>query len=330
MRIFVTGGSGFIGRALIKALAEQGHEVRVLTRQPDQLNPPPHPAITTIPGDLSEPPLLRKAMTGCQQVYHLAALARPWARQVDEFDRSNIEGTRNILQVSLEAGIKRMIHTSTVMATGPTDGFVADESTPLPRRYLSHYQRTKAIAEEQVKEFVRKGLPAIIVRPSLVYGPGISKRAASFNQLLHAFLTGKPIMIPGNGRQRLNCVYLEDVVMGHLKAMEQGRIGECYILGGENITVDEIVILINKTMGIKRKIMHIPYWTAKVAGLIDETRARIIGGTPLITWSSVETYRHSWTCSSKKAMRELGYQPRLLKEGLKPTLQWTQDSRNMD
>ena len=326
MKIFVTGGTGFIGRALIQSLTEQGHEVRVLTRSPHKLNNNRHPAFIPIQGDLSDVALLRRAINGCRQVYHLAALARAWSPHPDEFDRSNIEGTRNILEASLQAKAVRVVHTSTVMTTGPTDGFIADESTPIPLHHLSHYQRTKAIAEQQVAKYVQKGLSVVIVAPSLVYGPGTSERSMSFNRFLHSFLTGKPVVIPGNGTQRLNCIYLEDVVRGHLFAMERGRIGERYILGGENVSLHELVMLVNEISGINRKLFHVPYWVAKIAGLIDETRARMIGGTPVLTWKSVEIYRHSWTYSSEKAIRELGYSPRTLREGLELTFRWLQSN----
>jgi nucleoside-diphosphate-sugar epimerase len=322
MKIFITGGTGFIGRALIKTLLEQDHEVRALTRRPHKLNHIRHPAFVPIQGDLSDVSLLRRAMDDCRQVYHLAALARAWSRHADEFDRSNIEGTRNILEASLQAGVDRVVHTSTVMAIGPTDGFIADESTPIPLRHLSHYQRTKAMALEQVARSAQKGLPVVTVSPSLVYGPGTSERHVSFNRLLHSFLTGKPVVIPGDGTQSLNCVYLEDVVKGHLLAMQRGRIGERYILGGENISLRELVKMINDISGTHRKLLHIPFWVAKFAGLLDEARARIIGGTPLLTWKSVEIYRHSWTYSSEKAVREIGYKPRTLQEGLEQTLRW--------
>jgi nucleoside-diphosphate-sugar epimerase len=324
MKIFVTGGTGFIGRALIKTLLEQGHQVRVLARRPQNLNNIRHPAFIPIQGDLSDVSLLRRTMDGCQQVYHLAALARAWSRHADEYDRSNIEGTRNILEASLQARVDRVVHTSTVMAIGPTDGFIADESTPIPILHLSHYQRTKAIAEQQVEKYVQKGLPVVTVAPSLVYGPGTSERHVSFNRLLHSFLTGKPVVIPGDGTQRFNCVYLEDSVNGHLLAMKSGRIGERYILGGENVSLHELVMLVNEISGTNRKLFHIPFGIAKIAGLIDETRARIIGGTPLLTWNSVEIYRHSWTYSSEKAVRELGYSPRMLREGIERTLRWLQ------
>ena len=327
MKLFVTGGTGFIGRALIRRLANQGHEVQVLTRRPEKLTVAIPPGIFPVEGDLSNVTALRKAMEGCHRVYHLAALAQAWAQRAQEFDRSNTEGTRNLLEAARQAGVERVVHTSTVMVIGPTDGFVGNESTPLPTHYLSHYQRTKAAAEMEVAESVQRGLSVVTVSPSVVYGPGIAGRRNSFNRFLHDFLTGRWVAIPGNGSQSLNCVYLDDVVTGHLLAMERGRIGERYILGGENISVHDLVRLVNEAAGLNRQILRIPFWVARVAGLVEQTRARLTGCTPLLTWDSVEIYRHSWTYSSDKAMLELGYQPRKLLEGLELTCRWLRGSR---
>jgi nucleoside-diphosphate-sugar epimerase len=327
MKLFVTGGTGFIGHALIQRLAEQGHEIRVLTRRPEKLSAGDLPGILPVVGDLSNLTVLRKAMEGCYQVYHLAALAQAWAPRAQEFDRSNIEGTRNLLEAARHAGAARVVHTSTVMVIGPTDGFVANESRPIPTHHLSHYQRTKAAAEREVAESVQRGLSVVTVSPSLVYGPGTGERRNSFNRFLHDFLTGRLVAIPGDGSQFLNCAYLDDVVSGHLLAMERGRIGERYILGGENISVRDLVCLVNEVAGLNRAILHIPFWVAGVAGLVEQIRARLTGCTPLLTRESVEIYRHSWAYSSDKAIRELGYQPRGLREGLELTVRWLRKGR---
>ena len=326
MKIFVTGGTGFIGTSLIKRLAGQGHEVIAMARRPEKLPSTNHSHIHPIPGDLADPVLLSRSMEGCRQVYHLAALAKSWARNPGEFDQTNIEGTRNVMEAGRKAGVERVVHTSTVMVMGPTDGFIANESTPIPRDHLSHYQRTKAVAEDLVSQYNQKGLKIVTVSPSLVYGPGLGNRRVSFNRFLHDFLTGKPVVIPGHGTQSFNCVYLEDVVTGHLLAMERGQPGERYILGGENISLRDLLQLVNKMTGLNKKIFHVPFGVAKTLGLIDEARARLFGGTPLLTWNSVETYRHSWAYSSEKAIRELGYTPRPLQEGLNLTLRWLQNS----
>jgi nucleoside-diphosphate-sugar epimerase len=327
MRVFLTGGTGFIGRAVLAGLLREGHEVVALVRAPERLPAERPPGLTVVKGDLSNGDFLLEALKGCRRLYHLAAMARAWHPDPDEFDRTNVDGTRRLFEAALRARVEKAAYTSSVMAIGPTDGFVADESTPNSSEPLSNYQRTKALAEEVAVTFIRKGLPLVIVLPTLVYGPSGESRRVSFNRFLQDFLLGKPVVIPGDGSQRLNAVYLDDVVEGIRLAMEKGRPGQRYILGGENLSVRDLSGLVNAVAGTHFRVRHVPFWMAKTAGLIEEGRARLLNRNPLITWQSVETYRHSWTYSSEKAKRELGYAPRSLREGLALTLEWLKRNR---
>ena len=263
MRIFVTGGTGFIGSALIKKLLQLGHEVVALIRKPKDLGASSLKEVIPVEGDLSDSSLLYRAMKGCQQVYHLAALARSWAPLSDHFDFTNIEGTRNILEACKQARIERVVYTSTVMAIGPTDGFVGDESLSNSLNVLSYYQRSKAGAEKVVSTYTSEGLPVVMVLPSLVYGQAISQRRISFNRFLQDFIQGKPLVIPGDGSQQLNCVFLDDVITGTLLAMQHGKVGERYILGGENIALRNLEATVNRIAGMDRKIFFIPFWIAE-------------------------------------------------------------------
>lgn len=220
----------------------------------------------------------------------------------------------------------RVVHTSTVMALGPSDGAVLDETAPEPARHLSHYARTKAAAERVVAEFVARGLDVVIVSPSMVFGRAAGGRRVSFNRFLHDFVRGRPILLPGDGAQVLNAVYLDDVIAGHLAAMAIGRRGERYILGGENASVRQIAAIVNQVSNANRRLWHVPLWLAKTVGLFDEARARLFGGTPLLTWSSVEIYRHSWAYRSDKALRELDYRPRPLRDGVALTCEWFREA----
>lgn len=321
MTVFVTGGTGFIGRALIAALVARGDAVRALARRPEALAAVA-PSASPVAGDLSDPDALARAMDGCRQVYHVAAAVRAWLPDPAEYDRVNVVGTRNVLEAARRAGVERIVHTSTVMALGPSDGSVLDETAAEPVRHLSHYARTKAAAERVVAEFVGRGLDVVIVSPSLVFGRAAGARRVSFNRFMHDFLRGRPIVIPGDGSQRLNAVYLDDVVTGHLQAMAVGQPGQRYILGGENASVRQLAALVNQISGSSRRLVHVPFGLAKAAGLLDATRARLTGGTPLLTWDSVEIYRHSWAYRSDKAMRELGYRPRSLRAGIALTFAW--------
>ena len=324
MKIFVTGGTGFIGEALTRKLIAQGNEVRLLIRNRDSTIEKDFPEIQVITGNLSDVEKLRQGMKGCHQVYHLAALAKHWARNPQDFYQTNTLGTQNLLEAALLANVERVVYTSTVMVIGPTDENIGTESTPYPSQYHSHYQRTKADAEKKVETILGKGLKVITACPSLVYGPGKVVRRNSFNAFLHDFIKGKPVFVPGDGSQAINCVYLEDVVDGLLLCMERGRIGERYILGGENIQIKDLVHLVQRIAEINRRIFHIPIGLAKIIALLEEARALLTRTTPRITWESVGVYRHSWVYSSEKAMGELGYNPRSLEEGITLTCQWLQ------
>jgi nucleoside-diphosphate-sugar epimerase len=325
MRILVTGASGFIGKPLVRSLLDQGHEVLAFCRHPEKLLTDGITGAVLKKGDLTDAGQVKGAVEGCHQVYHLGALARTWSPQAAHFDRVNIEGTRHILEASLRTGVNRVLHASTVMAIGPSDGFVADESTPLSPTPLSHYQRTKAEAERLAVHYGRKGLDVVIASPSLVFGPSAGERRVSFNRFLQDFIQGKPVVIPGNGKQLMNCVFLDDVVDGLLRVMHGAQAGEKYILGGDNLSVEELGRLVNRITGASRRVVHIPFWAGRMAGLVEIARARMTGGTPLVTWSSIETYRHSWAYASEKAVRELGYRKRPLEEGLRVTIQWLED-----
>jgi len=212
--IFITGASGFIGQALTQKLIREGQTVRILLRDPRKTLPPEFQKAEIVIGDLSNAETLADAMKGCTQVYHLAALARAWAPKPQDFDRANIKGTENILKSAQKAEVKRLVYTSTVMTLGPTDDFIADESSHFSNRVISHYQRTKIEAEKRITHFLDKGPNIIIASPGLVYGPGREIRSNSFNRVLLDYLTGKPVFIPGKGSQSLNVVYIDDVVDG--------------------------------------------------------------------------------------------------------------------
>ncbi|HEX9758970.1 MAG TPA: NAD-dependent epimerase/dehydratase family protein [Nitrospiria bacterium] len=320
--IFITGASGFIGQALTQKLIREGQTVRILLRDPRKTLPPEFQKAEIVIGDLSNAETLADAMKGCTQVYHLAALARAWAPKPQDFDRANIKGTENILKSAQKAEVKRLVYTSTVMTLGPTDDFIADESSHFSNRVISHYQRTKIEAEKRITHFLDKGPNIIIASPGLVYGPGREIRSNSFNRVLLDYLTGKPVFIPGKGSQSLNVVYIDDVVDGLIRVAEQGQNGNRYILGGENIKLNDLEGLIQEVTGLKHKVRYVPFWTARTAGLIEHFRARLTGNTPRLTWKAIEAYKHSWVYSSEKAINEVGYRPRSLKEGIAQTCEW--------
>jgi farnesol dehydrogenase len=294
-----------------------------------------HPKIRIFRGELDDLAVLKKGMQGCEGVFHLAAWVRLASKQRSLFDRTNIEGTRRIIEAAFSEGVKKVIYTSSVVAIGPSHGTEANEETMRRTPFLTDYERTKALAEEEMVRAAQKGLPAVIVSPSLVFGPTdsfkIGSRAKiygdplkrySFNRFLLDFVSGKSIGLPGDGHQVINPVYIDDVVEGHLLAMEKGRIGEKYILGGENITLNALAEEVIHLLHQKRRLVHLPLPLLKGLSWIEMGLSKIQGREPRISPRSISIYRYDWAYSSNKAKVELGYRPLPLKEGLERVLEW--------
>lgn len=328
MPVAVTGGTGFIGRRLVERLVTLGEDVRVLVRpgRTDAfLQAMP---VTCVEGDLMEPPSLRMLMTGCEWLFHLAALVQLWTQDPERFWRVNVKGVRNILEVASEVGVKRVVYTSSIRALGPTNGEIVDERYECAVKYSqSMYDRTKQMGEELVRAHVKRGGRAVIVNPTAVFGP--SGRGGRVVSLLRRVAAGEPIFVPGRGQARENYVYLDDVVDGHLLAMERGEPGERYILGAENLSFNQLLDAIVALVGREPQRIHMPLWTLRGMAWLQEQRFALIGKEPTLFSAWVDTFRHSWTYSSQKAQRDLGYHARSVNEGIALTWQWLQQRENL-
>ncbi len=326
MTIFLTGGSGFIGGVLLQRLIQRGDDIRVLIR-PHTRFTVDHPRVHVLRGDLNDVAVMRKGMHGCDLVFHLAALVRLQARNRASFDQSNVEGTRHLMEAAAAEKVAKVIYTSSVLAIGPSDGGIAGEKTARSGPYLTDYERTKALAEVEVMRAISEGVPAVIVAPSLVFGPGPSIKLSSFNRFLSEFLTRRWGIIPGHGDQIINPVYIDDVVDGHLLAAEHGKIGEKYILGGENVTVNDLTQKIKNLREGKPKLFHLPLSVMWGFSWIEYAWAAVQGRDPLFSPDTIEICRHDWGYSSGKAFRELGYRPIPLIEGLEKMRTWLTKER---
>jgi dihydroflavonol-4-reductase len=305
MRTFVTGGTGFIGGAVVRRLLEAEHEVRALvrpgadTRQLDGLR------VERVEGDLLDFESLRRGMAGCGWVFHVAALYSFWGHTWNDFYQANLKGTRQVLEVARLEGPERIVYTSSISALGVRkDRSPANEDTPstLADR-IGPYQRSKFRAEEVARGFARQGLPVVIVNPSSPVGIGDHKPTPT-GQIIVDFLNGRIFGYVDTG---LNIIDVEDVAAGHLLAAEQGQVGQRYILGGENLTLKQILDLLAEVSGRPRVRLRIPHWVAQCWAYIDVAMARMNPHRiPAATPDKVRLAGRYEFFDPGKAVRELG------------------------
>ncbi|HZR46924.1 MAG TPA: NAD-dependent epimerase/dehydratase family protein [Candidatus Manganitrophaceae bacterium] len=329
MTLFLTGATGFIGGALLRRLLDPAEAVHLLVR-PGSSPALDHPKVRVFRGGLDDLAVLKEGMRGCDAVFHLAAWVRTASDDRLLFDRINVEGTRRIIEAASSEKVRRVVYTSSVVAIGPSNGTVADEKTVRRTGFLTDYERSKALAEEEMTAAARDGFPAVIVSPSLVFGPTDSLKRYSFNKFLLDFIAGRLTVLPGDGKQVVNAVYIDDVVEGHLLALEKGRIGERYILGGENISLDALSERVIDLLKKNRRPLHLPLPLLKGLSWIEWGLSTMLRKEPRITPKSIAMYRHDWAYSSDKAKAELGYRPIPLDEGIRKLVDWAPARMKMD
>ena len=324
MNCFLTGVTGFIGSSLARRLVTDGHHVNAIIRNPDHPDLPKLKNIHYYRGDLDNKRVLADAMLDCDVTYHLAAYAKPWSKNPDDYHRINVEGAVNVFSAARDAGVKKVVFTSSAATMSPSRGHIpTNESTERQVPYFNAYESTKAEAEQKAIEFSQKGLHVVIVNPSRVYGPGPINPSNSVTQMIIQYDKGKWRIIPGNGKMIGNYVFIDDVVEGHILAAKRGRSGERYILGGENHTFDQFFHVLRSVCGKTQWMFHLPLPVMLTVARIMEGQAKITGIAPLITGSFVKKYLNHWSLSSEKAMRELAYHITPLDVGVKHVLDWS-------
>lgn len=306
--IFVTGVTGFIGKRLLPLLLAEEKRIHVIVRDPSRLKVPEGAPLRIFSGDIGDPGVVRRAMEGCAEGYHLAALVRHHADPA-EYERSNVTGTRNVLTAARELGLRRLVYSSSVIVYANDPSPMKDESARLGGDvFNSDYHRTKYYAHLEAGRFAAEGLPVILVMPSSVYGPG---DATDSNRVFHwcrRFKQGRvPHWLPDEGKLVLNLVYGEDVARGILLAMRKGTPGEGYVLGGENVAIRDLMVKIGRLAGDERPFRSFP--TAPLAPLaaLSEGVAKICRTQPFLSRGLVRALRSTWAFSSEKARRELDY-----------------------
>ncbi len=327
-RVLVTGGTGYLGGAIVRELLAAGWQVRCLVRPTSDRSVLPK-GVEVVTGDVTDPESLRPPMADVQLVCHSAARVASWVRDRALFDRVNVDGVANVLGAALELAVPRVVYTSSFFALGPTDDsrIIADEShSQFDRRFHTDYERTKTEALERVGEFVGRGLPVVTVVPGVLFGPGRRTAGSFINPLIEQLSRGRLGPLVGTGRQRWCFAYLPDVARGHVLAAERGRPGERYILGGENLSLEEFLSLAAELAGSPYGGWRtVPLWLAQALTLPAVLRARLGGRPPEVTPGAVASLVHSWAFSSEKTCRELGYRITPTRTALQETLSWLKD-----
>jgi dihydroflavonol-4-reductase len=327
MRALVTGATGFVGAAVARALVREGWQVRALARPgSDRRNIQALP-VDVSEGNLADRPSLERALVGCEALFHVAADYRLGAPDPRQLYETNVDGTRNILEASRQAGVRRVVYTSSVATVGiPADGSPGSEDTPVGvADMIGHYKRSKFLAEQLVRESALSGMPVVIVNPSTPIGPGDVKPTPTGQLVLDAAAGRMPAYVDTG----LNIVHVDDVAAGHLLAFHRGRPGERYILGGQDMTLREILFEIAQLVGRKPPRIRLATGVVLPIAYVAEAVARVTGRPGRITLEGVRMARKRMFFSSGKASRELGYQWRPPTEALRDAIAWLREQGSL-
>jgi dihydroflavonol-4-reductase len=319
-RALVTGASGFVGSAVARQLIAAGWQVRALARPTSPRTNLDLPGLDVVAGDMRDEASVGAAMAGADAVFHVAADYRLWARDPEEIVRNNREGTRVVMQAAKAAGVPRVVYTSSVATLRlHDDGTPSDETEPLtPETAIGAYKRSKVVAERLVEDMVRDGLPAVIVNPSTPIGPRDVKPTPTGRIIVEAAMGRMPAFLDTG----LNLVHVDDVAAGHLSAFDKGRIGERYILGGEDMSLAAMLALIASEVGRKPPTVRLPRGPLFPLAYAAEAIASITGREPFITVDGLKMAKYRMFFSSAKARRELGYTARPAAEAVRDAIQW--------
>ena len=318
--VLVTGASGFVGSAVARLLVERGFRVRALVRPASPVAHLSSHDVEFVRGDLRDAESVRPAMRGARALFHVAADYRLWARDPHEIVRNNLTSTRTVMDEARRAGVERIVYTSSVATlTCSPKGDVADETVPLHESAaIGAYKRSKVVAERLVETMVREGLPAVIVNPSTPIGPSDVKPTPTGRIIVEAAAGRMPVFVDTG----LNMVHVDDVAAGHLQALERGRIGERYILGGQNASLSEILAAIANHMGRRPPRVKIPRSAIMPVAMMAEMVARRTGREPFVTVDGLRMSKNRMFFTAAKAERELGYTARPYAEGIRDAIEW--------
>ena len=325
MKALVTGASGFVGSAVLRHLVDAGHEVRVLLRPTSDRRNIEGVACEPVLGDLTDLASLRSAAAGCDAVFNVAADYRLWVTDHDVMYRANVDGMRNVLLAAAEAGATRIVHTSSVAAIGfSDDGAPADEDTPGDlARMIGPYKRSKYLADVEARRLAAEdGVPVVIVNPAAPFGARDIKPTPTGGMVV-AFGRGR---MPAYIDTGLNVVHVDDVARGHLLAHERGAVGERYILGGDNMSLRDILVTLAAHLGRAPPRIRLPRLPLFPIAWVSEAIGRITGIEPALNLDALRMAKRRMYYSSAKAGRVLGYEPRPGSDALSDAADWYRDN----
>ena len=322
--VLVTGASGFVGSAVARALAARGDHVRVLMRATSPRTNIAGMDVEIAEGDMRDAPSMRRAMKDARYLFHVAADYRLWARDPDEIVRNNLEGTRAVMEAARDTGVERIVYTSSVAALKPSHGVPVDEtSRHTEQTVIGAYKKSKLVAERLVEKMAGEGLPVVIVSPSTPIGPRDVKPTPTGRIIVQAANGGIPAFVDTG----LNLVHVDDVAAGHLLALEKGKIGESYILGGEDVRLKDMLGIIAPLAGRKPPNVQLPRGPLYPLAAGAEFVARFTGKEPMLTVDALNMSKYHMFFSSEKARRELGFTARPYARALEDAVAWFRAAR---
>jgi len=321
LKAFVTGDTGFLGFHVARVLVDQGANLRLLVRPTSNLKNLQGLNADTAVGDLRDSASLEKAMSGCDTVFHVAADYRLWVRDPNEMYRSNVDGTRALLEAARKQGVRRVVYTSSVATIGFTsDGKPADEESPVSLAdMIGHYKRSKYMAEQAAMEAGRSGMDVVTVNPTTPIGEQDVKPTPT-GRIVVDFLKRK---FPAYVETGLNLVDVRECARGHVAALEKGKTGERYILGGQDLTLKQILDKLGQITGLPSPTIKLPYIFAFATGVVDEAiTGMLLRREPRATIDTVRMGKKKMFASSAKAQRELGWKIVSVDDALKRAVNW--------
>jgi NAD+-dependent farnesol dehydrogenase len=320
MKLFLTGGTGYLGSRLLAGLLEAGHQVTVLSRT--DRDEGPGSRLRWVRGDLKDGPPPVELLHQHRAVLHAAAMVKSWARDPGEFDTVNVAAYDGLLERCYRAGVPKIVHTSSFLSLGPSpaDRPLTEKDRAERTTFLTDYERTKFLADAATDRWVKKGLPVSTLYPTILHGPGSCTDGNLVGKMVWWIAKGRFPGVIGSGRQIWNLAYLPDVVQGHLRALERALPGQGYILGGHDLPLEDLVLRAHRLLGKKARYRHLTIGTAETLGRFMEWTARFTGKAPDLTGGVASVYRHDWSYDSSKAERDLGYRRTPLDEALQSTV----------
>lgn len=323
--VLVTGASGFIGGAVLRALNARGAHIRVLARA-DSPRQNILPSCEIVEGDVTDPESVRAAMKGVRWLFHLAAAYRLWTPDPAIVFRVNVDGAEIVMREALRAGVEKIVHTSSVATLSAPTGAPCTEEDRLPaEKAIGAYKQSKILSERLVERMIEEeGLPAVIVCPSAPLGPGDVKPTPTGRIVCEAMRGAMPAYVDTG----LNIAHVDDVAAGHLAALERGAIGERYILGGENLTLRDLLVAISSVTGRPGPRLKLPAAPLMPLAYANELGARLMGYEPFLHRDSLKMSRSRMFFDDRKARRELGYETRPVREAIRDTVDWFREAGN--